>query len=111
MSPAVIVDNWPVARRSPAHRSIGVGAADDHLPHREPAPRVQMMAVSTKTGGAALQVGTPTTLFTTRMLPFFTDYDATRDGPRFLVGTILDASNATRPSSIVVLNWTAELKK
>jgi Tol biopolymer transport system component len=73
--------------------------------------RVQMIAVSTKTGGAALQAGTPTTLFTTRMLPFFTDYDATRDGQRFLVGTILDASNAARPSAIVVLNWMAELKK
>ena len=47
------------------------------------------------------------------MLPstVFTDYDVPRDGQRFLVGTILDAPNATRPSSIVVLNWTAELKK
>ena len=75
--------------------------------------RVQMMAVSIKTGGAALQVAAPTELFTTRMLPgpVMRDYDATRDGRRFLVGTILDASSATRPSSIVVLNWTAELKK
>jgi len=72
-----------------------------------------MMAVSIKTGGAALQVAAPTELFTTGMLasPVMRDYDATRDGRRFLVGTILDASSATRPSSIVVLNWQEELKK
>ena len=70
-----------------------------------------MMAVSIKTGSAALQAGTPTALFSTCMLSFFTDYDVTRDGQRFLVGTLLDGSNAIRPSSIVVLNWTAELKK
>ena len=75
--------------------------------------RAQMMAAGIKTGGAALQVAAPVGLFTTRMMPstIFTDYDVTRDGQRFIVGTILDTPNATRPSSIVVLNWTAELKK
>jgi Tol biopolymer transport system component len=73
--------------------------------------RVQMMAVTTKTDGAALRAGTPAALFTSRMLTFFIDYDVTRDGQRFLVGTILDASNATRPSAVVVLNWTGELKQ
>ena len=75
--------------------------------------RVQMMAVSITTAGAALEVAAPVALFTTRMMPstVFTDYDVTRDGQRFLVGTILDTPSATPPSSMVVLNWTAELKK
>ena len=74
--------------------------------------RVQMMSVSVKTGGAALEVATPTPLFTTRMLPstVMTDYDPTPDGQRFLIGTILDADSATRPGSIVVINWTAEMR-
>ena len=40
----------------------------------------------------------------------FTDYDVTRDGQRFLVGTILDAPDATRPIAVVVLNWAADVK-
>jgi hypothetical protein len=75
--------------------------------------RVQMMAVGVKTGGAPLEVGATVPLFTARMLPsnVFTDYDVTRDGQPFLVGAILDGSNVTRPRSIVVLSWMAELKK
>jgi hypothetical protein len=75
--------------------------------------RVQMMAVGVKTGGAVPEVGATVPRFTARMLPsnVFTDHDVTRDGQRFLVGAILDGSNVTRPSSIVVRDWMAELKK
>jgi len=58
------------------------------------------------------QASAPTALFSTRMFPqsVFTDYDVTRDRQRFVIGTLLDAPNATRPIATVVLNWTADLK-
>jgi eukaryotic-like serine/threonine-protein kinase len=74
--------------------------------------RVRMMSVMVKSSGAKLELGTPSSLFTTRMLPsnVFSDF-VTRDGQRFLVGTILDEDNANRPRSIVVLNWMADLER
>jgi Tol biopolymer transport system component len=73
----------------------------------------QMMAVAIKTNGATFEYGAPKALFTTHTLPRgaepYFEYDATRDGQRFLIGTILDGPNATPPSPIVVLNWTEAL--
>ena len=70
------------------------------------------MAVRVQTGGDTFQSSAPTALFSTRMFTqsVFTDYDVTRDGQRFVIGTLLDAPNAIRPIAIVVLNWTADLK-
>ena len=51
-------------------------------------------------------------LFPTRMLPASAgafEYDVTRDGQRFLVGTILDGPNATPPRPVVLSDWTADL--
>ena len=70
------------------------------------------MAVRVHTGGDTFQASAPAALFSTRLFPqsVFSDYDVTRDGQRFLIGTLLDAPNATRPIAVVVLNWTADLK-
>jgi Tol biopolymer transport system component len=75
-------------------------------------PTVQMTAVAVKTGGERFEFGPPASLFTARMLPHggvYTDYDVTRDGQRFLVGTPMDG--AAPPLATIILNWTAELKK
>ncbi|HKC23415.1 MAG TPA: protein kinase [Thermoanaerobaculia bacterium] len=74
----------------------------------------RLMAVSLKTGGAAIEIGPPTPLFMTKTLPGGAgaayEYDVTADGQRFLVGTILDGPDATPPSPVVVLGWQDELK-
>ena len=75
--------------------------------------RVEMMAVRVTMRGDSPDISTATPLFTTRMVPtaLFTDYDVTRDGQRFLVGTVLDGPTVARPGSIVIVNWTAELRR
>jgi Tol biopolymer transport system component len=73
--------------------------------------RAEMMAVTVKAGGETIEFATPTPLFTTRLVPseVYRDYDVTRDGQRFVIGTLLDGPAVARPGAIVVLNWQAEL--
>ena len=79
----------------------------------EGSPRAEMMAVPVKVRGETLSFGAPTPLFSIRIAPsaVYRDYDVTRDGQRFLVGSVLERANATRAASIVLLNWMAELKR
>ena len=72
-----------------------------------------MMAVTVKIRGETLEFGTPMSLFTLRVTPsaVVRDYDATRDGQRFLVGAVLEGPTAAWAGSIVLLNWMAELKQ
>ena len=67
-------------------------------------------------GDKELQYGTPTPLFTARMLNgpaapvnFRAQYDVTRDGQRFLLN--VPAEDQAPPSITVVVNWPALLKK
>jgi hypothetical protein len=64
---------------------------------------------------ASFESGAPKRLFKARMLtrgfePQF-EYDVTRDGQRFLIGTVLDGPEGAPPRPMVVLNWMADLKK
>jgi hypothetical protein len=63
-------------------------------------------------GGAEFESSTPKALFKTRTPTFARTlgaYDVTADGQRFLIGTFIGEPNVTPP--IVILNWTAEVKK
>jgi Tol biopolymer transport system component len=85
-----------------------------YLSAPEGGTRGELMAVGVKARGETLDLTTATALFTTRTVPtaVFTDYDVTRDGQRFVMGTILlDGPDASRPASIVVLNWMADLQR
>jgi Tol biopolymer transport system component len=80
------------------------------------APDFRLMAVPFDGGGAAPRIGAPVGLFESRMLNgpnlvtgIKAQYDATRDGQRFLINVPLEEAV---PSPItVLLNWSATLKK
>ena len=69
----------------------------------------RLMAVSIATRGGTFEASEPKALFTTRTLPrneqVHWEYDVTRDGQRFLIGTVLDGPNAAPPPPTIVLNW------
>jgi Tol biopolymer transport system component len=73
----------------------------------------QMMATSVKTDGTEFQFEAPKPLFKTRMFASeganFREYDVSPDGQRFLIGTLIGDTKA--PPPIMILNWTALLKK
>ncbi len=72
----------------------------------------QMMSVSVKTAGAEIELSAPKNLFKTRTITFsrFSGlYDASADGKRFLIGTLIGESNMEPPT--VITNWEAGLKK
>ena len=72
----------------------------------------QMMSVPVKTSGAEFEYSAAKTLFKTRMQArsrLFHEYDVSPDGQRFLIGTLIGESKALPP--LVILNWTADLKK
>jgi eukaryotic-like serine/threonine-protein kinase len=75
----------------------------------------RLMAVPITGHGATFEHGEPKVLFKTRTLPPIVEvqfeYDVTRDGQRFLMGTILDGPNAMPPAPTIVLNWMAEARK
>lgn len=72
-----------------------------------------MMASSVKIGGTEFEFGAPKPLFKTRTLSlevnFQHEYDVSPDGQRFLIGTRIGDTHAQLP--IMILNWTALLKK
>ena len=71
-----------------------------------------MMSAAVKTSGTEFEFDTPKALFKTRMmaaLPNFHEFDVSRDGQRFLIGTLIGESKAAPPT--VIMNWTALLKK
>ena len=72
----------------------------------------QMMAATIRLG-ATFSFDSPKPLFRTRVLPraaeTSAEYDVTRDGQRFLIGTVLDTPNSAVPRPVIVLNWPAEL--
>ena len=74
-----------------------------------------MGEVYRETSGETFEHGAPKALFKTRTLARGSEpqieHDVTRDGQRFLIGTILDGPNAAPPRPTVVLNWTAALRK
>ncbi|MCU1306765.1 MAG: hypothetical protein JWN45_1460 [Acidobacteriaceae bacterium] len=72
----------------------------------------KMMSVDLKKSGTELEFGTPKTLFQTHMQNRYSilhEYDASPDGQRFLIGTLIGESKAPPPT--VILNWTEDLKK
>ncbi|HKA21483.1 MAG TPA: protein kinase [Blastocatellia bacterium] len=72
----------------------------------------QMMSSSVKTDGSEFEFGPPKALFKTRMLAWgtnFHEFDVSPDGQRFLIGTLIGEAKA--PPPMVILNWTAEIKK
>lgn len=72
----------------------------------------RVMAAAVKTGGTEFEFSAPNALFKTRMLAWisnFHEFDVTPDGQRFLVGTLIGDTKAAPP--MVILNWTADLKK
>jgi len=72
----------------------------------------QMMPTTIRLG-ATFSFDAPKPLFKTPILPrsseTATEHDVTRDGQRFLIGTVLDTFNSAAPRPIIVTNWTAEL--
>ena len=66
-----------------------------------------------KTNGLTFQAGAATELFPTSMMPGGTgvtrDYDVTRDGQRFLVGTVTGEAKKARVT--IIFNWMAAMKK
>jgi eukaryotic-like serine/threonine-protein kinase len=75
----------------------------------------QLMAVPIQ-GDAALEIGTPVSLFRPRLLNgpntgtgFHAQYDVTRDGQKFLLNVPVE--DTATPPITVVANWTAELNK
>jgi len=74
-----------------------------------------LMAVAITGHGATFEHGEPKALFKTRTLPPIVEvrfeYDVTRDGQRFLMGTILDGPHAAPPAPTIVLNWMETLKR
>ena len=75
----------------------------------------RLMAVAITTTGASFTHDDPKALFRTRTLPPGTEaqfeYDVSRDGQRFLIGTVLDGPHAAPPPPTIVLNWSGELKR
>jgi len=67
-----------------------------------------MMAVEVRAAGAKFEAGVPKPLFDTRFPGFNAWYDVSKDG-RFLIPTPVGES--ANPSMMVVVNWTAGLKK
>jgi hypothetical protein len=65
--------------------------------------------------GATFEHGEPKALFKTRTFPPIVEvryeYDVTRDGQRFLMGTILDGPRATPPAPTFLINWLAGLQR
>jgi hypothetical protein len=72
-----------------------------------------MMSVPLQYNGESVTPGSARALFQTRVTPrgagSYIDYDVSPDGKRFLIATVLDGPNATPPSPVIVLNWTAVL--
>ncbi|MEE8252215.1 MAG: hypothetical protein V3R24_10800, partial [Gemmatimonadales bacterium] len=60
-----------------------------------------LMSVPIKPSGSSLEVGSPTSLFETRLAPYHRSYDVSADG-RFLLNVI--AADLTAPIT-VILNW------
>ena len=72
-------------------------------------------AMHSATGVGACEAGTPKALFMARTLPRSEqvqwEYDVTRDGQRFVMGSILDGPRAAPPAPTIVLNWMAAPKR
>ncbi len=72
----------------------------------------RMMAVPVNPNDATFEFGSPSTLFTVRMLPFpqstSRDYDVSPDGQRFLIGSVVNEARTTPVT--IVLNWAAGVK-
>jgi serine/threonine protein kinase/Tol biopolymer transport system component len=75
----------------------------------------RLMAVPITAQGATFEHGEPKALFKTRTFPPIVEvryeYDVTRDGQRFLMGTILDGPRATPPAPTILINWLAGLQR
>lgn len=74
----------------------------------------RLMAVGVKPG-PDLEIGSPTPLFKARMGPtrnfgYDVNYTVTRDGRRFLISTLTEASESS-PATTVILNWYAALSQ
>ena len=70
-----------------------------------------MMSSAVKTAESEFTFDTPKALFETRMpswIAAFHEFDVSPDGQRFLIGTLIGEAKAP---AMVILNWTAELKK
>jgi hypothetical protein len=76
-----------------------------------PDGRLMAVDVAVASGGAALQLGTPHTLFQTAVPRSTTSfgYDVSPDGKRFLL--LLPSSRVNASPVRVVLNWEAALRK
>ena len=73
--------------------------------------RAEMMAVSVRTAGETFEFDAAVSLFKVQMLPnqsVARDYDVSRDGQRFLVGTA--THDPAKASVTILLNWTAALQ-
>jgi Tol biopolymer transport system component len=72
----------------------------------------QMMTVSLKRTGISLEFAPPTPMFKVPMLRGPTpnrDYDVTRDGQRFLIGTVIGDTPGT--PATVIIDWLSALKR
>jgi Tol biopolymer transport system component len=72
----------------------------------------QVMTIALRRTGTSVEFAPPKPMFKVRMLRGPTpnrDYDVTRDGQRFLIGTVIGDTQAM--PATVVMNWTSALKR
>ena len=68
-------------------------------------PYNQMMAVGVEERGNSIEVQTAQPLFRANVAAFFSPYDVTPDGKKFVINT----SNVQNTPLTLVVNWTARL--
>jgi hypothetical protein len=68
------------------------------------------MAVPVETG-TQFRYGKPAKVFESAYSGDFYSYDVTPDGKRFLMMKPSEAGGRSRPTGMVVLNWSEELKR
>ena len=71
--------------------------------------RGELMAVSVQATASTFTYGTPVPLFKPMTLPLGAEptyeYDVTKDGQRFVIGTILEGPHATPPKPVILIGW------
>ena len=71
--------------------------------------RGELMATQVRATATTFTYGTPIPLFKPKTLPLGAEptyeYDVTKDGQRFVIGTILEGPHATPPKPVILIGW------
>jgi Tol biopolymer transport system component len=110
---AKVLDTGPRSANARAGGRWQISASGGHSPRWRSdgkeifylSPDNQMMAAGVEERGNILEVQTAQPLFRTMVAPFFSPYDVTPDGKKF----VINASNVQNVPLTLVVNWTARL--